>query len=363
MKASIAQNVRRYRALKGLNQGEAAELAGISRNAYRAIETGASEPRSANLERIAKALDVSVMSLLTEVPVLHSLRFRSLKTLTAQQRALRQELVTRFALWLKDYNELEALLEIDASYLLDDIDAEDPETAASDVRQRLGLTPDCPVVDLVAQVERAGIKLLQAKSRLDRYNGLSVSDADGGPAIGVNTDDTIPVERQIFSTAHEIGHLVLHRDSYDGAEREEDDQEEKEANCFAAYFLMPAEAFDRVWNENRGLHFVDGVMKVKRHFQVSYQTVLRRLIDRGEADGEIWRVFPILYKRRYNRELSRKREPIPLAPPDFEEDRLDKLVRDALEKERISLDRAAEILDIDLAAMRERVRSWQKVAG
>ena len=134
MKASIAQNVRRYRALKGLNQGEAAELAGISRNAYRAIETGASEPRSANLERIAKALDVSVMSLLTEVPVLHSLRFRSLKTLTAQQRALRQELVTRFALWLKDYNELEALLEVDASYLLDDIDAEDPETAASDVR-------------------------------------------------------------------------------------------------------------------------------------------------------------------------------------------------------------------------------------
>jgi len=345
--------------MKGLNQGDLAEKAGISRNAYRSIETGASEPRTGNLERIAGALDVSVLDLLREVPELSSLRFRSHKGLTAQQRALREDLVTRFALWLDDFSELEEMLGVESPSPPSGLPDASPADQAAYVRQGLEVDPESPIVDLTDLLEEAGVKLHLAPARLDQFFGMSVSEVDNGPAMSINTAKGIPIERQILSTAHELGHLIMHKDSYDGSDRVEDPEEEKEANEFAGYFLMPPEAFHRVWDEYRGLHFVERVMKAKRHFQVSYRTVLVRLIEEGELDNTIWRDFYRYYERYTGRALSPKKEPLPLAEPDFEEDKLDQLVRDALEAEKISMDRATEILDLSLDSMRERVRSWE----
>ena len=64
-----------------------------------------------------------------------------------------------------------------------------------------------------------------------------------------------------LSAVHELGHL-LHLDSFDV--EEEDPQEEKEANLFAANFLMPEEVFLKEWEEAKGLPLIDRVMKVKR---------------------------------------------------------------------------------------------------
>jgi Zn-dependent peptidase ImmA (M78 family)/transcriptional regulator with XRE-family HTH domain len=347
--------------MKGFNQGDVAERAGISRNAYRAIETGDSEPREGNLQKIATALGVTVMDLVRPVPELKTVRFRSHRSLTAQQRALRENLVTEFALWLQDFNELEELLNVEEESSLKDSNPGKPEQAARRAREALGLHENCPVIDICDVLERAGIKLYQAAARLEQYFGLSAGKDDGGPAIAVNTLRSIPVERRIFSVAHELGHLLLHRESYDGSERIEDPQEEHEANLFGGYFLMPAKAFEREWEDNRGLHFIDRVMKVKRHFQVSYKTVLMRLVQDGELDNSIWKHFPRYYEGHVRRPLQPKKEPFPLAEPDFEEDRLDHLVRNALEKNLISTDRAAEILSISVEDMRERIRSWEVV--
>ena len=291
MRSSIARNVRRFRVMNGLKQGELADKAGLSRNAYRSVETGASEPRTGNLERIANALDVSVFDLVREVPKLSSLRFRSRKGLTAQQRALREDLVTRFALWLTDFCELEEMLEVKSPSLPRGLENASPEAQAAYVRKRLAAGDESPIFDIADLLEGAGVKLHLAPACLDRFFGMSVSEADNGPAMSINTAKNIPVERRIFSTAHELGHLIMHRDSYDGSNRVEDPDEEKEADQFASYFLMPAKAFGQVWDECRGLHFVDRVIKVKRYFQVSYRTVVIRLIKLGELDSTIWREF------------------------------------------------------------------------
>ena len=52
-------------------------------------------------------------------------------------------------------------------------------------------------------------------------------------------------------------------------------------------------------------------------------------------------------------------EPEHLLARDFVEDRLHRLVRLAVEKELISLGRAAEILDLELKDMRSLANSWQ----
>ena len=57
-------------------------------------------------------------------------------------------------------------------------------------------------------------------------------------------------------------------------------------------------------------------------------------------------------------ESRRAQEPERLSPADFEEDRLSRLVRLAVEREEISLARGAEILGLPLSAMRERASSW-----
>ncbi len=45
-------------------------------------------------------------------------------------------------------------------------------------------------------------------------------------------------------------------------------------------------------------------------------------------------------------------------PADFVEDRLHRLVRQAIEKDEITMSRGAEILRTDLEAMRDVVSSW-----
>jgi hypothetical protein len=51
-------------------------------------------------------------------------------------------------------------------------------------------------------------------------------------------------------------------------------------------------------------------------------------------------------------------EPEALSPSDFMVDRLGLLVRKAIEEEKISLSRGAEILSMDLDTMRDWSASW-----
>ncbi|MBN1424118.1 ImmA/IrrE family metallo-endopeptidase [Candidatus Fermentibacteria bacterium] len=372
MRGAMALNLRRFRKVRQLTQQALADAAGISRVAYRNIETGASEAKASTLNALAQALRVSVFDLLEEAPTMQSLRFRSLKSLTAQERAERDQIAVEVARWLRDYNELEDMLDQRIAYRLDEIDARgsSPEEVAATAREHLS-SPGGPTrPDICGLLEQAGVKVRLSPSRMRAFFGLSVGPPDGGPAIAVNTAEEIPVERQIFTAAHELGHLLLHGDSYRTDRVDEDPLQEKEANRFAAHFLMPPGEFSAEWEKNRGLHWIDAVLRTKRQFGVSYKTVLRRLVEGGLADDRIYPHFVDAYATRYGKRLAYREEPeapvtvtkgeepVALEWVDFHEDRLSQLVHDALDKGLISIGRAAEILNVSLAMMRERISEW-----
>jgi Zn-dependent peptidase ImmA (M78 family)/transcriptional regulator with XRE-family HTH domain len=374
----LAINLMRLRKLNGLTQQAVAEAAGISRVAYRNLEKGTAEPRRNTLDKLASTLNASVFDLLAPVPELKSLRCRANPNaeMSEQERAMGSQMVVRSANWLNDFNELELLLNKPRQPKLGSVrKGTRPQNAAAKARQMLlGEKADCGCIpDFCELLENSGIKLLLCDFNMTNLFGLSIGKADGGPAIAVNTGKDISVERQIFSLAHELGHLMLHKDTYSRSTEQlaiEDPVQEREADQFAAAFLMPEEQFLEEWNENRGLHWIDAVLKTKRHFKVSYQAVLHQLIDMGKAESPaVYKQFRADYEKRYGKKLHWKEEPPVLVreeprhldPLDLTEDRLGTLVRDALDQEQISVSRAAEILGISLMEMRERMKSWRVV--
>lgn len=380
----LSSNLKRLRVAAKKSQGEVADAAGLSRVGYRNIESGESVPRVDTLARIAAALGVRVEDLLVPVRDLSQVRFRAQKKMTS-----REELLVRVGRWLDDYAELEALLGHERPPRLGrirkHIPAEPPgperaREAARRVRKAMGLADDEVIHDVCGLLEHNGVKVLAPVVASEGFFGLSVADEDVGPAVVVNTWERISVERWIFTAAHELGHLLLHLDAFDGRKSEEDMGEEKEADVFAASFLMPDERFDAEYEEARGLPLVRRVLKLKHIFRVSYRSVLYRIGTRLTADerAALWPMFQRQYAAQFGTTLKRTDEPEGLSsdaflvrPPDrsadepdklsasgFVEDRLHRLVREAIEGDVITMHRGAKILDKSLAEMRELSASW-----
>ncbi len=366
--STIAANCRRLRTAKGLSQVELAEKVGLSRPGYLKVESGESVPRSDTLERIAQAFNVSIAELVRPVERLEHVRFRSKKRINS-----REELLAEVKRRLEAYNALAEALDERKSPVAITV-PKDAKKAAAAVRNALLRDPDKePVRDICGLVESAGYRLLlvtltsafhegaEGEDHAEGFFGLSVLGNSNAPAIVVNNFERISVERRIFTVAHELGHLHLHKGSYAAGESDEHEQEEREADLFASYFLMPAELFKNEWNDAYGLPFIDRVLKVKRQFRVSYKTVLRRLEDEGEGQGLYPKFFGI-YKRRFNRSLKQKEEPKPLDDVDFKQDLLPTLVRKGVERDVLSQSKAAELLGLDLKEFRNVAAGWNAQA-
>ncbi|MEC9492014.1 helix-turn-helix domain-containing protein [Flexistipes sp.] len=356
----LSKNVKQLRNAKRLSQQDLAEIAGISLPAIKNLENKKSEPRVATLQAIAKALGVKLHELFQPARELTTVRFRS-----AKRMQNRENILSYIARRIDDFNYLEKTLSKKKQFSLNSIRNEysqiSPVEAAQLCRKKLGLKDTEPIHDICGLLEDAGVKVFPIPLSSDSFFGLSIGEDDGGPAVVVNVWDRISVERWIFSAAHEVGHLILHPDAYDVNLVKDDEKEEKEANMFASHFLMPDKGFLKEWKEALGLHFVDRVLKIKRIFRVSYKAILSRLIEHGKADNSIWKKFNFAFQKRYNRKLPFKEEPesISGAEPfgmqrfDFYEDRFSRLVREAVENDKISLSRGAEMLEVSIEEMQE----------
>jgi len=376
---AIGQNLRRLRSAKGLTQAQLADVAGLSRPGYRAIENGDSVPGADTLQALADALDVGIEALVQPVRTLRATRFRSTKKMR-----MREQILADVARWLDNFKQLEELLEEHVECPWPDLqnavprDGDDAAVSAAVItREAFGLD-DQPIRDICGLLDSKGVKVFPISLATDTFFGLSVSADDGGPAVVVNTWERISVERWIFTAAHELGHLLLHLDAYDVEATVEQEREGREANVFASHFLMPQNVFAREWSETHGMSLWDRVLKVKRMFGVSYRTVLYRLAE-TEIGNEVWPIFQAQSRKRTGRTLLKEDEPQRLAvdafkasfpesrrageperlsPIDFTEDRLPSLVRKAVESGAITLARGAEILGLGLREMRDLAASW-----
>lgn len=372
--SDLSKNVRRFMKIKKLSIPQLAKECGLGTATLSNILNEKSSPNSSTLIKISTALGVSFSDLLAETPTLKTLRFRTNHKLTAREIAERDQLQIDSAIWLKNYVNLEELTQNQIEYKFEKITTENPIEAAKEIRGMYNIQDEEPIYDILSLVEDAGIKLYLHDFNFQKTFGLSVNKEDGGPAIIVNNNESISVERKIFTIAHELGHLILHRNSFDGEVSEENEIEEKQANDFAAELLMPEKAFEKQWELHSGISWVEAVLQIKQYFRVSYKTVLSRLnslIGDRFTPGFLYAEFSRLYRLKYHHDLKNHYEPnsiSELAPAkdepkkiscfNFTEERFERLVRLAYEQEKITISRAAEMLSLSAESMRERIAEW-----
>lgn len=181
----------------------------------------------------------------------------------------------------------------------------DPEKAAGMTREHLGLEPAAPILHMAATLENAGVVLIQLRTLLERFDGFSTWSASG-PVVILNRGHEGAGDRERFTMAHELGHLVMHRESpIDLAEAEH------QADVFASAFLLPREG---VLQDLRLSALTPvAMLRLKEKWRTSAQALFMRAVGLGLANKGA--------KERFFKEISargwRKNEPvaIPLERP------------------------------------------------
>lgn len=259
----------------GVSKTDLAREVGVSAAAIGQYEAGVNSPRPEVLDRLASALKVrpgffSVGRPLARIDTVNAY-FRSLRSARVGDR--QKALATATLVW-------ELTFALERYVKLPEVDLPalpartTPSEAAAALRAHWDL-PDGPVKHLVVTAESHGIVIAVRPLReIGAVDAFSVVIVDR-PIIITTPRRSENVFRHRFSTAHEIGHLLLHGDT-----GEHSAALEKEADEFAAAFLTPAAAMDKVLPQRLDLAALN---RLGRTWGVSPHSLIRRMVERGRT--------------------------------------------------------------------------------
>ena len=307
----------------------------VSAQAIGKYERAEMMPSSAVAIALADALEVSLSYLMSPTTVsLESVEFRKLASTRARERAAVEGEVLDH---VDRYLQIEGILGIDttqsgcpggALHMVNSV--EDAEQAAAAVRAAWNLGRG-PIPDMTDLLEERGIKVFKW-SLPGSVDGLSchvrrVGGADV-PVVVCSTEKSL--ERQRFTIAHELGHIVLDIPS--------DVQGEKACNRFAGAFLVPEEELMREVGRRRASFGFAELIEIKHMFGISAASLVMRMRDVGIiSDATLRDIFEGIGSSW------RTNEPRPLTRTERPK-RFRRLCLRALAENEISESKAAELL-------------------
>jgi Zn-dependent peptidase ImmA (M78 family)/DNA-binding XRE family transcriptional regulator len=329
----IGERLKLARRMARLSQQALADRAGVSKMAISKYEHSQMVPSSAVMLRLATALGVRMEFLLRpvsalEIKPIYRAHSRMNKTEEAAVIAQVQE-------WLERYLAIEALFPPDEQlrfkfptgfpYSVEHL--EDAEQAAEELRRAWQAGTDA-IDNLTELLEAQGIKIGLVDGDV-HFDACTFWVNDQAPVIVIKRG--LPGDRQRFSLAHELGHIML-------AVNQEVDAE-KAAHRFAAAFLVPASAAVLELGHSRRSLDPQELLLLKQKYGMSMAAWLYRAKDLGilnENDAQ-------RHWRQFSAHGWRKQEPGELMPSE-QPQRMYRLVRRLLAEDVISRSRAKELL-------------------
>ena len=143
---------------------------------------------------------------------------------------------------------------------------------------------EIPIISLEGVVSQLGGKIVENKALDDAYDGTIKKTSENSFEIAISPYQS--ERRKKFTIAHELGHLFLHMgylldpDLWNVQDekiyrRFGTNEEEYQANEFAAALLMPREEFEKTVSELAEGSRID-VQQVADHFKVSVSAAKNR---------------------------------------------------------------------------------------
>lgn len=360
---TVGRRVRDLRERMGWSQSELARRAGVGVSTLSEIESGQSAPRLDTLVALAQALGASLESFLRAEQSLLEARLRTVEN-PENLRALQQ--------WLercRRYLQVEALVvkrkPSAPLYSLNPTrnpkdELEQIEAIAEQERRRLHIGID-PIEDPVTVIEEAGLRIVGADLSEEDIDGAFIAVPEYEAAVALINRRKPPL-RQRFTLAHEYGHFLLHRGReaiFDDTMFDASSPEERQANAFAAAFLMPRELIERIYNEHgfsrrHGQLPMYGWLLMTRRLRVSAQALAWRLYNLGYI-SEAERDWMLHEGAQQLKEVERAFYDEPLAPPCIPalSDRARALILHAYGTEQMTASATTSALERALPAVQE----------
>ncbi len=344
----LGERIKRARVAAGLSQRELASRAGLSAMAVSKFERGLANPTSRTLIRLAHALGTRLEFFLRPAAAeLQRPEYRKRASLPKKQLARVEadvlDQVERFLEVLALFPERPvARFEVPRE-VPERLDAyPQVEDAALAVREAWHLGRNA-IPSLADTLEEHGLVVLTTKVDASaKFDGLAAMVGEL-PVVVVGAE--WPGDRQRFTMAHELAHLVLAGRLGEGLD------EEKACNRFSGAFLVPAETVRYELGSHRNRLEPRELYTLKHEYGLSMMAWVFRAHDAGViSDQTKNRLFRLFSAKGWRTQESG--DPVePESPELFE-----RLVLRALAEEMISTSKAAELMGMPIVEFRQRLR-------
>lgn len=286
----LGQELANARKKRGFTQEDAAKLIGVARTTVTAIENGDRRIKAQELIKLAHMYGHQVSDFvrprLEIEPFQIQFRGPSLRTVEGDEQI--KEYINQLEELCRDYLELEEITKSPLSFNYppeyeirgDNLDQE-AEVLADQERRRLGLG-DRPLINLRDILEQeVGLRVFYLPMQPTTYSAMYLYDRQLGGCIGINKQH--PEERRRWSMAHDYSHFLANRfkpalfieDTYERVP-----QDERFADLFAGYFLMPTSSILRQFTKTLrrdGSITPAGLCMLAAYYGVSVAAITLRL--------------------------------------------------------------------------------------
>lgn len=337
----LGNRIKRARKALGFSLRDLADKVSLSHAAIKKYEDDEVTPASDVLLKIAKALHVRTEYFFRPAQfTLEDIRYR--KHADMSERHL-EEITAKILDQVERRVELENLFPNTPiqAFAIKNLPKEissidDIEALADQVREQWNLGRD-PIPNLVEIFEEHGIKVFEIDNRTyPKFDGL-YANVNGMPVIVIG--DQWPGDRQRFTLAHELGHLLL--DNYGLVEIE------NYCNQFAGAFLIPKKSLINVLGEHRNSIEPRELSLLKQDFGISMTSLLHRAEETRIISNSLYRHL----RTEFNQQGWSKKEPGEQYPKQ-KAHMFEQMIFRALAEEYIGESKAAELMNRSLESFR-----------
>lgn len=299
----IGERLTQARKARGITAISLAELIGVTSGAISKYENSKNSPKSETLSLLAEKLNFPQSYFFQPIDQSISsrcIKWRSLASvskLSIERGEARYDWARKFTAYIESYFDLPKINipTLDLPKDFRELQGKDIDEAANQCREYWGLGQS-PINDLVLLLENNGVIVSRIQFDADKQDAFSEWDEYDHPYVFLGTDKNVGV-RSRFDAAHELGHLILHRNVKKEEYRNSifHKQIESQAHRFASAFLMPKnEFFKSLWAPT-----FEAYSALKPRWKVSIKAMIVYSHRHGVLNDNQYQRMLIQYSRNY----------------------------------------------------------------